>query len=82
MEKDRVRQATLRDRAEGPAADGHGRVMGNLALAGGRKNSQLHHHHHPPNELFAELADWRVGRNAVYQLAALTVGARLAVADA
>jgi hypothetical protein len=29
-----------------------------------------------------ELADWRDGRNAVYQLAALTVGARLAVADA
>jgi hypothetical protein len=27
-----------------------------------------------------ELADWRAGRNAVYQLAALTV-ARLAVAD-
>ena len=29
-----------------------------------------------------ELADWRAGRNAVYQLVALTVGARLAVADA
>ena len=29
-----------------------------------------------------ELADWRAGRNAVYQLAARTVGARLAVADA
>ena len=29
-----------------------------------------------------ELADWRAGRDAVYQLAALTVGARLAVADA
>jgi hypothetical protein len=28
-----------------------------------------------------ELADWRAGRSAVYQLAALTVGARLAVAD-
>jgi hypothetical protein len=28
-----------------------------------------------------ELADWRAGRGAVYQLAALTVGARLAVAD-
>jgi hypothetical protein len=28
------------------------------------------------------LADWRAGRNAVYQLAALTIGARLAVADA
>ncbi len=30
----------------------------------------------------AELADCRNGRNAVYQLAALTIGARLAVADA
>ena len=30
----------------------------------------------------AELADWHAGRNAVYQLAALTLGARLAVADA
>jgi hypothetical protein len=29
-----------------------------------------------------ELADWRAGRNAVYQLAALAIGARLAVADA
>ena len=29
-----------------------------------------------------ELADWRAGRNAVYQLAALTLGARLAIADA
>jgi hypothetical protein len=28
-----------------------------------------------------ELADWRAGCNAVYQLAALTIGARLAVAD-
>src|ERR1700745_959440 len=28
-----------------------------------------------------ELADWRAGRNAVYQLAALTIGAGLAVAD-
>src|SRR5437764_3212851 len=28
-----------------------------------------------------ELADWRAGRNAVYQLAALTICARLAVAD-
>jgi hypothetical protein len=26
-----------------------------------------------------ELADWRAGRNAVYQLAALTIGTRLAV---
>jgi len=29
-----------------------------------------------------ELADWRDGRDAVYQLAALTIGARLAVAEA
>jgi len=29
-----------------------------------------------------ELADWQAGRNAVYQLAVLTIGARLAVADA
>jgi hypothetical protein len=29
-----------------------------------------------------ELADWRAGGNAFYQLAALTIGARLAVAEA
>jgi len=29
-----------------------------------------------------ELADWRAGRDAVYQLAALTIGVPLAVADA
>jgi hypothetical protein len=29
-----------------------------------------------------ELGDWRAGRNAVYQLTALTIGVRLAVADA
>ena len=29
-----------------------------------------------------ELADWQAGRDALYQLAALTIGARLAVADA
>ena len=29
-----------------------------------------------------ELADWRAGRDAIYQLAAMTVGARLAVAVA
>ena len=28
-----------------------------------------------------ELADWRAGRDAIYQLAALTIGSRLAVAD-
>jgi hypothetical protein len=38
----------------------------------------------PVRKLLAgeELADWRAGRNAVYQLVALTIGARLAVADA
>ena len=40
-------------------------------------------HPHMPERLDAEeLADWRSGRNAVYQLAALTIGTRLAVADA
>ena len=39
-------------------------------------------HPHIPERLDeAELADWRTGRNAIYQLAALTIGARLAVAD-
>jgi hypothetical protein len=38
---------------------------------------------HMPERLDEEeLADWRAGRDAVYQLAALTIGARLAVADA
>ena len=40
-------------------------------------------HPHMPERLDdEELADWRAGRNAVYQLAALTIGARRAVADA
>ena len=40
-------------------------------------------HPHMPQRLDEEeLADWRAGRNAVYQLAALTIGARLGVADA
>jgi hypothetical protein len=40
-------------------------------------------HPHMPQRLDEEeLADWRAGRNAVYQLAALTIGVRLAVADA
>jgi hypothetical protein len=39
-------------------------------------------HPHMPEQLDdEELADWRAGRNAVYQLAALTIGARLAVAN-
>ena len=40
-------------------------------------------HPHVPERLDREeLADWRAGRDAIYQLAALTIGARLAVADA
>jgi hypothetical protein len=39
-------------------------------------------HPHMPERLDEEeLADWRAGRNALYQLAALTIGARLTVAD-
>jgi len=39
-------------------------------------------HPHMPDRLDEnELADWRVGRDAVYQLAAHTIGARLAVAE-
>jgi hypothetical protein len=39
-------------------------------------------HPHIPGRLdHEELADWRASRDAVYQLAALTVGARLAVVD-
>ena len=38
---------------------------------------------HMPAQLDEEeLADWRAGRAAVYQLAALTIGARIAVAEA
>jgi hypothetical protein len=37
---------------------------------------------HMPAQLDEEeLADWRAGRSAVYQLAALTIGARIAVAE-
>jgi hypothetical protein len=40
-------------------------------------------HPHMPERLDEqELADWRAGRDALYQLAALTIGARLAVVDA
>jgi hypothetical protein len=40
-------------------------------------------HPHIPERLDREeRADWRAGRDAVYQLAALTIGVRLAVADA
>jgi hypothetical protein len=38
---------------------------------------------HMPKQLDQEeLADWRAGRSAVYQLVAHTIGARVAVADA
>jgi hypothetical protein len=40
-------------------------------------------HPHMPAQLDEEeLADWRAGRAALYQLAALTIGARIAVAEA
>ena len=39
------------------------------------------HPHMPARLDEEELADWRAGRATVYQLAALTVNARLAVAD-
>ena len=39
------------------------------------------HPHIPARLDEEELADWCAGRNALYQLAALTIGARLAVAD-
>ena len=40
-------------------------------------------HPHMPEQLDdEELADSRAGRNVVYQLTALTIGARLADADA
>jgi hypothetical protein len=40
-------------------------------------------HPHIPDHLDREeLADWRAGRDAVYQLAALAIGARIGVADA
>jgi hypothetical protein len=38
---------------------------------------------HMPAQLDEEeLADWLAGRNAIYHLAALTIGARIAVAEA
>ena len=39
-------------------------------------------HPHVPQRLGKEeLADWQAGRNAIYQLATLTIGTHLAVAD-
>jgi hypothetical protein len=37
--------------------------------------------HAPGMHMRLPSADWRAGRDAIYQLAALTVGVRLAVAD-
>ncbi len=45
-EKTADRQAALRDRAQGRRADGDGRLVGDLALAGGRTDPQLHDRHH------------------------------------
>jgi hypothetical protein len=39
------------------------------------------HPHIPERPDERELTVWRAGRNALYQLAALTIGERLAVAD-
>lgn len=46
-------------------------------IEAGQKDGSIAHTHPA-----GELADWPAGRNAVYQLAALTIGARLAVDDA
>src|SRR5580692_5235672 len=45
MGENRGRQAALRDRTGGPAAHGAGGLVGDLALAGGRKDPQLHDRH-------------------------------------
>jgi hypothetical protein len=55
MDEDGGRQAALRDRTGGPAAHGAGGLVGDLALAGGRKDSQLHDRDDDANELCAEL---------------------------
>ena len=44
--EDPDRQAALRDRAQGRRADGHGRAMGDLALARRRTDPQLHDRDH------------------------------------
>jgi hypothetical protein len=44
--KNRDRKAALRDRACRVAADGAGRLVGELALARGRVDAQLRHYHH------------------------------------
>src|ERR1700756_1370639 len=46
MEKNRDRQAALRDCAGGRKPDGVGRPVGELALARGRMGAQLRDHHH------------------------------------
>jgi putative SOS response-associated peptidase YedK len=58
MEKDRDRQAALRDRAQGRRSYGHGRLVGNLALEGWRADPRSFSiATTPPNELCAELHD-------------------------
>jgi hypothetical protein len=61
-EKDRGGQTALRDRTRRSPADGHGRVMGNLALAGGRTHSQLHHHHHEAEGIVRRASQPDAGR--------------------
>jgi hypothetical protein len=58
-------------------------TTGNLPAASGSRPSGIFPSAHPDRlDKEEELADWRAGRNAVHQLAALTIGARVAVADA
>jgi hypothetical protein len=55
---------------------------GQLAQRGDPPESGEWHPRMPERLDEEELADWHAGRNAVYQLAALTIGARLTVAHA
>jgi hypothetical protein len=52
-----------------------------LSLANHEASLPVAYRLYLPEDCDEELADWRAGRNAIYQLAALTVGVRLAVAD-
>ena len=56
--KDRCAQVTLCDRTRRPAPDGHGRPVGDLALAGERAVRSFTIITTPPNKLCAELHDW------------------------
>jgi hypothetical protein len=47
----------------------------------GEAPTACHRYSRTWNPIAPPLADWRAGRYAVYQLFALTIGARLAVAD-